>query len=337
MARESLGPRHRQKGILEANDTIKSGAMGDMKALGGSTFNFNLQEKKISPNLAESMSNLYTIDESPPVCNREIDGSHEPPVLDPDESEQQDKDGQYSRSLHIGSTQGSTLALSGNFHESLSELTSEISSTGSSADDLASDTTDDSDESLLEASDANNFDPLLLLIMAHLRHDITNRILKMARGMLHSNQGQRTYTAGGDSSSTRSESDLSGGTYTLSHPNQVGNRGTKRGLDEDGSGNSKGDGHDDNNKCSKPAITAISLRFACPYFKRDSQRHSERRSCRGPGWDTVHRVKYVVRNDVGIGDIERLQLTETENMYTDIMDSQTDVYGVYRSSKTRQV
>jgi hypothetical protein len=32
-------------------------------------------------------------------------------------------------------------------------------------------------------------------------------------------------------------------------------------------------------------------KFACPYFKRDSEKYLTRRSCVGPGWDKVRRVK----------------------------------------------
>jgi hypothetical protein len=31
--------------------------------------------------------------------------------------------------------------------------------------------------------------------------------------------------------------------------------------------------------------------FACPFFKHDPQLYSARRSCPGPGWPTVHRLK----------------------------------------------
>jgi len=33
-------------------------------------------------------------------------------------------------------------------------------------------------------------------------------------------------------------------------------------------------------------------RFACPFFKRDPQKYMAHRACPGPGWITVHRVKY---------------------------------------------
>jgi hypothetical protein len=35
----------------------------------------------------------------------------------------------------------------------------------------------------------------------------------------------------------------------------------------------------------------VGRRLACPYFKRDPRKYSEERSCVGPGWRTVHRVK----------------------------------------------
>jgi hypothetical protein len=34
-------------------------------------------------------------------------------------------------------------------------------------------------------------------------------------------------------------------------------------------------------------------RFACPYYKHDPDANLHR-SCRGPGWPTVHRVKYII-------------------------------------------
>ncbi len=35
-------------------------------------------------------------------------------------------------------------------------------------------------------------------------------------------------------------------------------------------------------------------KLGCPFFKRDPLRHSKHRSCTGPGWTTVHRVKYAL-------------------------------------------
>jgi hypothetical protein len=34
-------------------------------------------------------------------------------------------------------------------------------------------------------------------------------------------------------------------------------------------------------------------KFACPYFKRNPKKYRKWTSCPGPGWEEVHRVKYV--------------------------------------------
>jgi hypothetical protein len=36
---------------------------------------------------------------------------------------------------------------------------------------------------------------------------------------------------------------------------------------------------------------ALARRLACPYFKRDPVKYQEERSCVGPGWKRVHRIK----------------------------------------------
>ena len=35
-------------------------------------------------------------------------------------------------------------------------------------------------------------------------------------------------------------------------------------------------------------------RFACPYFKHDPKEYSRRSACSGPGWESVHRLKYLL-------------------------------------------
>ena len=55
------------------------------------------------------------------------------------------------------------------------------------------------------------------------------------------------------------------------------------------------DDDDGPNKPNTPApkdIQESDLRFACPYYQRSPQKHKSR-SCAGPGWATVHRVKCV--------------------------------------------
>jgi hypothetical protein len=55
-------------------------------------------------------------------------------------------------------------------------------------------------------------------------------------------------------------------------------------------------GDDGPNKRRRVSITTtedseIGPRFACPFYKHDPNRYRNRRTCPGPGWPTVHRMK----------------------------------------------
>ncbi|KPM40616.1 hypothetical protein AK830_g5932 [Neonectria ditissima] len=78
--------------------------------------------------------------------------------------------------------------------------------------------------------------------------------------------------------------------------------GQKRQHRRDDGGDDENDGDDDDgsrkNKNTKKAKTMnddTRLRFACPYYKRDPQRFKDHRTCLGPGWTDVHRVKEHLR------------------------------------------
>ncbi|KAF2006099.1 hypothetical protein P154DRAFT_517816 [Amniculicola lignicola CBS 123094] len=65
-----------------------------------------------------------------------------------------------------------------------------------------------------------------------------------------------------------------------------------------GEGDSPSENPDDNgsNKRRRVSITTtedseIGPRFACPFYKHDPNRYRSRRTCPGPGWPTVHRMK----------------------------------------------
>lgn len=73
--------------------------------------------------------------------------------------------------------------------------------------------------------------------------------------------------------------------------------GQKRHHRLDDEGEDDGDEGDDNrsrkdrNKKAKMINDDTRLRFACPYYKHDPQRFKDHRTCLGPGWPDVHRVK----------------------------------------------
>jgi hypothetical protein len=63
----------------------------------------------------------------------------------------------------------------------------------------------------------------------------------------------------------------------------------------------------------RPRISATKEgepRFACPFFKRDPSRYKDLRSCPGPGWTSIHRLKYVPGPH---STSDRIQKTELPN------------------------
>lgn len=60
-------------------------------------------------------------------------------------------------------------------------------------------------------------------------------------------------------------------------------------VELDDSSTDEADGTSVDKKRSKTTSTAP--RFACPFYKNDPERYANTRSCCGPGWETVHRVK----------------------------------------------
>ncbi|KAJ0163209.1 hypothetical protein CTA2_3342 [Colletotrichum tanaceti] len=73
--------------------------------------------------------------------------------------------------------------------------------------------------------------------------------------------------------------------------------GSKRQLrgdddqDEDRRGGEDGDRRDRNKKRAKTDVHDDRKRFACPFYKYDPKRYKHHRSCFGPGWTELHRLK----------------------------------------------
>jgi hypothetical protein len=166
------------------------------------------------------------------------------------------------------------------------------SSDSSDSDETVSDVTDYTDISLLEAFDSSPtpFTPVLLFVLFRFKEDVRQRL----RTIYQSHGGKQHQAAGCGSSSFIS------GSYTeraegSSSRNETGSRKRARSGGDDGdSAGRRGD--DDGEKRQKPSSTPKTQlemrlrRFACPFHKRYPGKKWSR-SCNGPGWDTVHRVK----------------------------------------------
>lgn len=66
--------------------------------------------------------------------------------------------------------------------------------------------------------------------------------------------------------------------YDEGDPNNSSSGGDENGRDNGGNKRAKKD-------------TDTKKRFACPYYKHDPRTHRRERTCCGPGWDSIHRLK----------------------------------------------
>ena len=110
----------------------------------------------------------------------------------------------------------------------------------------------------------------------------------------------QTRTHGSGSGSVSSGSGRSGDTGTVqSEQLNDYNVETRRLLDnrkrrpEDEDGDDEGDGSNRKRPRQHDDDKEAPLRLACPFFKKNPRRYRLSRSCPGPGWSTVHRVKYI--------------------------------------------
>lgn len=97
-------------------------------------------------------------------------------------------------------------------------------------------------------------------------------------------------------SSTSSSSQGGGSSQAMHAPVRSGGAGKSKKRSSHKESDASGDSDDEEeNKGSSIKRTKteenLGKRLACPFFKRNPQRYQEERSCVGPGWRTVHRLK----------------------------------------------
>lgn len=75
------------------------------------------------------------------------------------------------------------------------------------------------------------------------------------------------------------------------HRSDKSNRDLSENEDDDDDGDDDGGKHPRQKKVKLEEGEPSKKRLACPFFKHNPRRYQEERSCVGPGWRTVHRLK----------------------------------------------
>lgn len=123
-------------------------------------------------------------------------------------------------------------------------------------------------------------------------------------------------------------SESTGYTNTTSTPSQE----SRQTFQNNRKRKSRSDDHDEEgaNKRRRGSLVTvdsseIGVRFACPFYKHDPNRYRNQRTCPGPGWQTVHRMK------------EHLYRAHTQSIYCprcySMFDTENDLSNHLRSQQ----
>ena len=126
------------------------------------------------------------------------------------------------------------------------------------------------------------------------KKQIVDNVMVLIMKWLDLNFPPRQHSHGGTTSGSSSRKRTSSDDNNDDKENDAPQRPRKRQQRDEGSGGN-GDGHGERdgkgNKRPKKAAQKDEKRFACPFYKHDPENPKHSRTCRGPGWDKVHRVK----------------------------------------------
>ncbi|KAK5663804.1 hypothetical protein OQA88_7 [Cercophora sp. LCS_1] len=178
----------------------------------------------------------------------------------------------------------------------------------SESDDNMSDVTDHTDLSLIEAFEASSipFQPILLSVLFSLRESVVARIRQRLHALTQLSAGNQASSSPfgtppsvrsrGASSSVSASTSATPVSGLSSRPLPTRKRRALGDDEDDSLGRRDGDDGDKRKKSNtSSAMTELQERLtkklACPFYKRYPSSECMSKSCRAPGWPTVHRVK----------------------------------------------
>ncbi|KAK9780029.1 putative C2H2-type domain-containing protein [Seiridium cardinale] len=160
-----------------------------------------------------------------------------------------------------------------------------------SGDDSMScqDSTSESDCTDSESSDSGSVSPIASTMSAYRKEAIESLMIEF-KALLDQGLGVRRRASNSSGSTNGSSPARSSQDHRTGGRNGEGKKRKRDGEDpnspEDG-----GKGEDDMTNQSATPNTVAAKKFACPYYRRCAWNHQNPRSCAGPGWQSVHRVK----------------------------------------------
>ena len=164
--------------------------------------------------------------------------------------------------------------------------------------DMLSESETDYDCSTCAGSPSDTETHWIERVISPMTRHIVDRIMNGLHFIFDLKSGIITCTSDGSTSSASPSSNFN--SSQGSSTSGTSNAGSKRSRGDGGDGDSLSPGDNgDNDRGKRPKRNPTSpnsedghsLKYACPYFKRNPQRYKQRRSCAGPGWSDISRIK----------------------------------------------
>lgn len=155
-----------------------------------------------------------------------------------------------------------------------------------SFDDDFTSSEEESDEDEYTSEEEDELDPLDVVNKQIIKRTLEN--LHWALPTTPSSARSCTTNSSGGSKRSGSISRPSGNGKGRVPPGLLGSSNNHE-FPQDADG--EGEGNPRQGRTLSTAADAKQSRFACPFYQKDPQKHQKYRSCVGPGFETVHRVK----------------------------------------------
>jgi hypothetical protein len=171
---------------------------------------------------------------------------------------------------------------------------SETSFSDETEDEGTSDVTDYSDQIFKSSNQLVEGDPELQAVLTSFGLAVAKRVLHQLQMVREKIGSFRTQTASGGISSYSKTTGSTDSGSTSQPSKSTGKRLRRDNNSSPPGGDGSGDDSNKRRKAGEAAPDPILLRrkFACPFYKRNPGRNQRWRSCAGPGWDSIHRLKY---------------------------------------------
>lgn len=177
---------------------------------------------------------------------------------------------------------------------SVSSSEASLSPTDSDFGEGSSGITDYTDDDIYQLSDGPGISKVLQIALANIRRDVVKLVVQELNGISTVAYEPNAYGSTGGAQLPAQNGSSGGPAANGWYGGNNGGGGKRAAKDRGNEDHEEQEGDQGKRRKLNTGSIHTSIlrsRFACPFFKRNPDNHQRWRSCRGPGWEEVRRVK----------------------------------------------